>query len=53
MRRSDVINPPNPYIRSAIMADFQNTRHSEVQIQVDTDPQLTKIDSYHRKGMDK
>ena len=35
------------------MANFQNTKHSEVQIQVDTDPQVSKLDSYHGKGRDK
>ena len=35
------------------MVIFQNTKHSEVQIQVDTDPQVTKVDSYQGKGSDK
>ena len=35
------------------MAGFQNTKHSEVQIQVNTDPQLTKVDSNCGKGRDK
>ena len=35
------------------MASFQNTKHSEVQTQVDTDAQLTKVDSYHGNGRDK
>ena len=52
-RQSDIINLPNSHKRPAIMAGFQNTKHSEVQIQVDTDPQVTKVDSYCKKGRNK
>ena len=41
--QSDVINPPNPYIRLTATVGFKNTKHSEVQIQVDTDPQVIKL----------
>ena len=52
-RQSDIINPPNLYKRPAITAGFQNTKHLEVQIQVDTDPQVSKVDPYCGKGGDK
>ena len=45
-RQSYVINPPDLYKRPVVMAGFQNTKHSEVQMQVNTDPQVTNIDSY-------
>ena len=43
MSQSDVMNPPNPYIRPPATVGFKNTKHSEVQIQVDTDPQVIKV----------